>query len=222
MNGRGVHALRRAKLLVLLLLPLAVSVNASVGGVLSGKALVEALRSGGYNIYFRHAQTDWSQSDYINRAGDWESCDSSRVRQLAAGGRRTARAVGNAMRALNIPVGQVLASPYCRTVETATLMNIGPVKTTTDIVNLRVAEYFGGANAVIQRARARLAEQPLPGTNTVLVAHGNVARNATEVYPDEAEGAVFLPDGNGGFSFVGRLTPAQWVELADALAGEAY
>ena len=30
---------------------------------LEGRTLMEALRKGGYNIYFRHAATDWSQND---------------------------------------------------------------------------------------------------------------------------------------------------------------
>ena len=111
--------------------------------VLTGKALVQELRAGGYNVYFRHAATNWSQSDHIRKAGDWTSCDPSQVQQLSEEGRRSVRAVGRAMQALKIPVGRILASPYCRTVETAKLMNLGRVATTTDIVNLRVAAYFG-------------------------------------------------------------------------------
>ena len=117
-----------------------------------------------------------------------------------------------------IPVGRVLASPYCRTVETAKLMGLGPIETTTDVMNMRVAEYFGGRAAIAATARARLAVPPASGTNTVIVAHGNVAREATSVYPGEAEGAVFRPDGNGAFEFVGRLTPAQWTQLAGKLS----
>jgi broad specificity phosphatase PhoE len=188
---------------------------------LSGAALVRALQVGGYNIYFRHAATDWSQHDDVRRAGDWASCDPSRIRQLSAEGRDTARAVGAAMRALAIPVGHVLASPYCRTVETAQLMALGPVETTTDIMNLRVAEYFGGREAIAERARARLAIAPTPGTNTVLVAHGNVARLATDVYPGEGEGAIFRPLGDGRFEHVGSLLPGEWTRLAEELSGDA-
>ena len=106
-----------------------------------GLALVEALRKGGYNIYFRHAATDWSQNDQVSKAGDWTSCDPGKIRQLSEAGRKTAGTVGEAIRTLQIPIGQVIASPYCRTVETARNMKLGPVETTTDIMNLRVAEY---------------------------------------------------------------------------------
>ncbi len=181
---------------------------------LSDETLVQTLRQGGYNIYFRHAATDWSQSDRVREAGDWLSCDPERIRQLSDEGRETARAVGDAIRALAIPVGQVLASPYCRTVETAKLMNLGRVETTTDVMNMRVAEYFGGREAIVKTAQARLATLPAPGTNTVIVAHGNVARDSTPVYPGEAEGVVFKPDGEGGFDFVARVSPQDWNDLA--------
>jgi broad specificity phosphatase PhoE len=175
--------------------------------------LIANLRSGGYTIYFRHAQTDWTQNDLIDREGDWTSCDSTRVRQLSEEGRQTAMAVGQAIRDLQVPIGRVLSSPYCRAVETARLMRIGPVAMTNDVMNLRVAEYFGGREAIVERARALLSTPPEEGTNTIIVAHGNVAREATPVYPDEAEGIVFRPLGNGNFSLVSRLTPSQWAAL---------
>ncbi len=215
MNGMLKYVSLRIGLSVLLVTAGCAAPKIDADPKLSGDPLVDLLRAGGHNIYFRHAQTDWSQSDRIDRAGDWTSCDRTRVRQLSAEGRRTARAVGDAIRALGIPVGKILASPYCRTVETAKLMDLGPVETTTDVMNLRVAEYFGGRDAILKRARSRLAVPPPPHTNVVLVAHGNVARDATEIYPDEAEGVIFRPDGNGGFVFVDRLTPDHWTALAN-------
>ena len=191
------------------------------GAALSGAPLVRALKSGGYNIYFRHVATDWAQSDDVREAGDWISCDPSRIRQLSAEGRRTATQVGVAVRALGIPIGRVLASPYCRTLETARLMGLGEVETTTDVMNLRVADYFGGREAIARRARARLAVPPTSGTNTVVVAHGNVARLATGVYPAEGEGAVFQPLGGARFEYIGRLLPGEWVRLAEELAGDS-
>lgn len=203
-----------------LLLSFAQVFAAAEESTLAGEALVQALRLGGYNLYFRHAETNWSQSDGVEEAGDWTSCDPNRMRQLSNEGRASARSVGRAMRALNIPVGKILASPYCRTVETAALMGLGRVQTTTDVINMRVASYFGGRENIAGTARRRLSTPPHSGTNTVIVAHGNVAREATPVYPGEAEGVVFRPDGTGGFHFVGRLTPADWTALAAGLGGD--
>jgi broad specificity phosphatase PhoE len=118
------------------------------------------------------------------------------------------------MRALAIPVGRVYSSPYCRAVETAEALGLGQVETTVDVMNLRVADHFGGREAIVATARKRLAGSPAPGRNDVYVAHGNVARAATSVYPGEGEALVFMPRGDGGFDFVGRLSPNAWQRLA--------
>ena len=110
-------------------------------------ALVEALRAGGNNIYFRHVATDWTQSDELRQADDWLNCDPVRMRQLSDSGRADAIAIGEAMRGLEIPIGEVLASPYCRTMETARLMKLGDVTASTDVMNLRAARFFGGTTA---------------------------------------------------------------------------
>lgn len=39
----------------------AATVRADSEDLLSGKALVDALRQGGYVLYFRHAATDWGE-----------------------------------------------------------------------------------------------------------------------------------------------------------------
>lgn len=204
---------------LLLGLALTHAVAAQQGTVLEGQALVDALRAGGYNIYFRHAATDWSLDDHVTKEGDWISCDPDKMRQLADEGRRTARMIGEAIRALRIPVGRVLASPYCRTLETARLMELGSaVETTTDVMNLRAAEYFGGRAAVAKQARKRLSILPTAGTNTVLVAHGNVVRAATGEYPGEAGAIVFHPESDGSLSVTAHVTPQEWVHLATKFA----
>ena len=195
------------------------SVNAAEHDIalLSGEELVQALRQGGFTIYFRHEATDWSQTDNVLKTDDWLSCDGARFRQLSAAGRQSAVATGRAIHGLGIPVGRVLASPYCRTVETATLMNLGKVETTNDVINMRIADYFGGRSAIVATARALLSTPSVDNTNTVIVAHGNVAQASTPVYPGEGEGVVFEADGKGGFRFIGRLMPGDWRDLAEAL-----
>lgn len=206
---------RRGRWLCWIFASYAASVPAAT---LEGGALLDALRGGGFHLYFRHAATDWSQQDRSARAGDWASCDPARMRQLSDAGRATALAVGAAIRRLQVPVGQVLASPYCRTQETARLLGLGPVVTTEAVINLRIADRFGGREAVIAAARRLLAETPPRGTNTIVVAHGNVAREATPVYPDEIEAVVFAATGDGGFRYVGRLRPDDWLRLAQGVA----
>ena len=209
-----VTGIRLPLLAVMLACLLAVPGPAPAEQILSGQELVEALRQGGYNLYFRHQATDWSQQDRVRQEGDWLDCAGVKTRQLSEQGRRNAAATGEAVRRLAIPVSEVLASPYCRTMETARQLGLGEVRPTTDVINMRVATYFGGRDAVIATARKLLARPTDPGSNRVIVAHGNVVSAATPVYPGEGEAVIFRPDGEGGFVFVGRLAPDQWALLS--------
>jgi len=186
---------------------------------LTDMALVRALRTGGFNIYFRHVATDWSQSDDVRRVDDWRSCDPLRMRQLSSAGRATARAIGEAMRQLDIPVDEVLASPYCRTVETAELMGLGKVIESMQVMNLRSADYVGGRASVVASAQALLASAPGAAVNRVIIAHGNVAREATPAYPGEGEALVFEPDVAGGFVLRGRIAVGDWPRLVKMANG---
>lgn len=183
--------------------------------LLEGKALIEALRQGGYVIYFRHAATDWSQDDYVTADGEWTSCDSARMRQLSSEGRQVARRIGEAIRRLKIPIGRVLSSEYCRTKETAQLLALGPVKTTRNIMNMRVADMVGGREAVIERARRELGRKPEKGTNTVIVAHGNLMQAASGAYTGEAGAGVYEPQEDGQFRIVAQIEPEEWEQFAE-------
>ncbi len=204
--------LGRQLLLLIWLLALPYSVHAEQ--VLQGQVLIKALQQGGYNLYFRHEATEWSQQDLVYQKDDWLSGDGGRIRQLSEQGIQRAKRTGEAMRRLEMPVSEVLASPYCRTMETARQFGLGDVQASTDVINMRVAEYFGGREAVIKTARSLLAQPPPAGSNRVIVAHGNVAQAATPVYPGEGEMVIFKPDGSGHFIFVGRIDPGQWAQLS--------
>ena len=183
--------------------------------LLSGRPLIEGLRQGGYIIYFRHAATDWSQDDNVTADGDWTSCDPDRMRQLSDQGRLVARQIGAAIRRLKIPIGRILSSEYCRTRETAQLMNLGPVRPTRTIMNMRVADMVGGREAVIERARREIGKKPGKGTNAIIVAHGNLMQAATGAYAGEAGAGIFEPQGNGQFQIVAQVVPEEWAQLAD-------
>lgn len=180
----------------------------------SADLLLDELRKGGYTIYFRHERTEWTQSDNIRQAGDWTSCDPANIRQLSEAGRQRTRMTGEAIRQAGIPIGRIWASPYCRTMETAELMGLGPVTATDRVINMRISHLFGGREKVIQTARELLATPPAQGSNSIVVAHGNVARAATPAYPDEGEGLIFKADGDGGFRLFGRLTAEHWKKLS--------
>src|SRR5712691_6963762 len=71
--------------------------------------LIDALRRGGYVIYFRHAATNPEEAD----TSDPKLGQCAAQRNLSAEGRRMAREIGAAFQTLRIPVGKVVSSPYC-------------------------------------------------------------------------------------------------------------
>ena len=64
--------------------------------------------------------------------------------------------------------------------------------------------------------KAKAAEMPASGTNTVLITH---LPNIKEAFPEEAsdladgEALLFLPDGHGGTSFKGRVKIDDWAKV---------
>lgn len=186
----------------------------SLTAVADRELIVDALRDGGYVMYFRHAPTDWLDTDLLESEASISSCDRNQMRQLSEEGRATARAVGDAMRRLGVPVSAVYASEYCRTTETARLLGFGPVETTRDVLNTLAADYAGGREALADKARTRLSTPPPSGSNTVLVGHGNVFLLVAGLRPPEAGAAIVQPSGNGEFEVLGVLSADDWVEMA--------
>src|SRR5438876_807114 len=76
-------------------------------------ALLAKLRHGGYVLFLRHTSTDFSQND--SRMTSFEDC--ANQRNLTNKGRDEARALGAALKRLEIPIATVYASPFCRTQE---------------------------------------------------------------------------------------------------------
>jgi len=176
---------------------------------LSPPQLLAALRSGGYVLYFRHAATDFSQND--EKMKRYEDCADQR--NLIDRGRADARAAGAAIRQLGIPVERVLASPFCRTVETAQLL-FGRAE--------KMQEVRGGPAVAVGSDRyaplKKILVTPVrPGANLVVVSHGNPFYSvAGPPYLAEGEAAVVRPLG-ADFQIVARVRIDGW----DALKSDA-
>src|SRR6266700_1172587 len=92
---------------------------------LRGEALVKALRQGGYVIVMRHTSSPREAPDKKTANADNVKIE----RQLDEEGRTTATAMGKALRELRIPVGEVLASPTYRALETVRYAQLGNPRT---------------------------------------------------------------------------------------------
>ena len=182
---------------------------------LSEEEWINALRSGGHVIVIRHGATPPDQAD--TDPLHLENID--KQRQLNDTGRAQARSMGEAMRKLKIPVGEVYTSMFNRAVETGKLLGFGEVKPSLDFAEGGLVVTSIENNRRAQALRKLVATPPLPGTNVVVVTHRpNIldafGKDWFEV--KEGEASIFKPDGAGGYKLVVRLQADDWGKLAQA------
>lgn len=170
--------------------------------------LVEALRDGGFVIVMRHANSPRQLPD----AATANPGNVNRERQLDETGRRDAMAMGESLRRLRIPVGEILSSPTYRALETARLMGFDDVQAVEELSN-------EGMQAAGAQKAAWLAEQVATTTdagNRLLITH---APNMSAAFPEYSEGMtegealIFDPRGMGGPVMIQRITISDWVDL---------
>ena len=172
-------------------------------------ATAAKLREGGYVLYMRHASTDFSQND-ANMKG-WEDC--ANQRNLTDKGRAEAREVAAQLRRLAIPIGEVLASPFCRTVETARLA-FGKATVMQEVRGGPLRSDDPGRYEGLKRLLSLKIENK---TNRVISSHGNPFRALTDSpYLAEGEIAVVKPEGNGRFTIIDRIRLEEWKALPAA------
>jgi phosphohistidine phosphatase SixA len=174
--------------------------------------LVARLRRGGHNIYFRHSLTmRANQPD-----DDLTSC--AQQRNLTEAGVALAREIGRRIRELRLPIGEVLASPYCRCADTARWA-FGRVTVADWLESPDRAETAPEKQRVL-RLKSALATPPAAGTNAVFVAHGNNLNALTRLHDwpalpiEEGEAVAFAPDGASIPPVVARIRGIEWRNLA--------
>jgi phosphohistidine phosphatase SixA len=198
-----------------LLLPLLIAVAPVRAESPSGAALVAALRRGGYVILMRHASSPSAAPVAVHSNPD----NVQRERQLDEQGQATARAMGEAFRRLKIPIGAVLSSPTYRALETVKVAKLGQPTTFPEL-----GQFEGGMSAEKSGARAnwlkaKVAERPAAGTNTLVVTH---YPNIAEAFPQEANGLaegealILHPDNHDGASLVARVKIDEWTSFTAA------
>ena len=200
----------RARLTAFVLLAVGTLVVANVEAqTLAGAELIAALRAGGHVIVMRHASAPRQAP-----AKDAANPDNVTLeRQLDAAGRAGATAMGEAIRRLKVPIGDVLTSPTYRARETVRYAALPEAK---------ALEELGDGGQSMQAAaekqgawlRQKAAESPR-GTNTVIVTHmPNIAR----AFPDlanvaDGEALVFRSGQKGSARLVARIPMEAWASL---------
>jgi phosphohistidine phosphatase SixA len=168
------------------------------GAALGSEAAAWAALREGAILLLRHANAPGGGDPAGLQLGD---C--STQRNLDDAGRDQARRIGERLRQERVPVGAVWASPWCRTRETAELLQAGAVR---DVAS--VASFFGDrSREPVQTAAARDALRAWRGPGALVVVTHQVNITAlTGVFPASGEGVV-LRRRDAQLEVVGRLPP---------------
>lgn len=190
----------------------AISVITAAAGAqnLSNEMLVKVLQKGGCVIVMRHASSPRTPPNQ-------ETADADNVnheRQLDEAGRASAIAMGQAIRELKIPIGEVFSSSTYRALETVRL---------AQFPTPHVAGELGDGGQSMQATtdaqsawlKKKVTELP-QGTNTILVTH---FPNMSRAFPQwtsglaDGEALVFCSDGNGGTTLLARVKMEEWPKM---------
>lgn len=129
--------------------------------------------------------------------------DCGTQRNLDAAGRQQAARLGKHIAGLGIRGVKVYAGQWCRTLETARLLGLGPVTELPALNSFfaRPDQREGNLDGV----RKFLAKLPADGPLVILVTHQVTVTGLTGIYPASGGGAVLQLDGSATPKTIGEL-----------------
>lgn len=183
---------------------------------LSGEALVEALRGGGYVLVMRHASASVPErrgpgfgGPPGGAPGGGGAGAAEREPELDDHGIGGVTGMRHAFRELEIPVGDVLTSPTLRARQHVRHFGFGDEHVVAELGT----DDMQPSSARSAWLAAKAAESPRPGTNTVIVTHAPNIRGALDVAEiDEGEALVVQPGATA--VIVARVPIEEWAKLA--------
>jgi broad specificity phosphatase PhoE len=155
-----------------------------------------ALVNGGHVALIRHGNAPPGYGDPPGFKID----DCATQRNLDEKGRAQARALGEAFHQHGVRADTILSSPWCRCLETARLMGLGPVDGTWAVAaSNRSPERLAALRQMLAGWRG-------PGT-LVVVTHGLTVQALVGIIPGQAETVVVRPKlgKEPGVEVVGRI-----------------
>ena len=182
------------------LITLTLAVTIAVPARADEAAAWSALRTGGYVALMRHTDAPGGTGD----PPGFKLEDCATQRNLSDKGRAEAAKIGARMKAEGISFEKILASPWCRCMDTARLLDMGavaPAPTFSNVVVLR-----DQSEALTEGARALIADWEGAGT-LLVVTHGANIRALTGISPATGEIVVVDTAVDGSIEPVGRVPP---------------
>ena len=161
--------------------------------------LIKLMKSGGHIVMIRHAYAPGSGDPANFKIGDCAT-----QRNLDDRGRSQARAIGDWLRSKGIKDAKIYSSQWCRCLETATLLGLGPV------AELPALDSFYGKpqnrEPDIKALRSFIATLPADGELIIFVTHYVTILEITGEGVSPGEGVVLKIKEGGAYDVLGSLS----------------
>ena len=156
------------------------------------------LNDGGYVVMMRHASAPGTGDPFDVVIGDCAT-----QRNLGAQGRADSKRLGDMFKAAGIRPAKIYTSQWCRCVDTAVLMDLGPVTEFDGLNSFFTLRQNKGPNL------AKLGELfralPLDGDPVIMVTHQVTITAVTGEWAYEGESMVLKLNGTSAPELIGRI-----------------
>lgn len=161
--------------------------------------LIERMKAGGHILMIRHALAPGTGDPSNFQIGD---C--STQRNLDDRGREQARSIGKWLRSKGVTSSRVYSSQWCRCVETADLIDMGPV---TELPALNsFYELTQNRESNLKALRKFIAQQRSDGALIILVTHYVTISAIADMGVSSGEGVLIEIQKDAPYRIVGRLS----------------
>ena len=172
-------------------------------GALADQAeVIDRLKFGGHILMIRHALAPGS-GDPPN----FKISDCSTQRNLDESGRSQARRIGMWLRTNGIKSARIYSSQWCRCLETARLIDLGPVQELAALNSFY--EKIEDREPNLQALNQFISQQPVDGKLIILVTHFVTIAAVAGTGVSSGEGVLLELQKNMPYTVVGRLNFGQ-------------
>lgn len=194
---------------IFLLFPLKASAVEIITKLSPAQALIEDIRKGGHILYMRHGITDIKTKIRNKAVIDLNKCDTQR--NLSDEGRKQVKRIGALIKSLNIPVGEVKSSPYCRTKDTAKAV-FGEYSI-DEMLAFSISKDRKESQILGAHLKNLIYQSNTQNHNIALVGHTANLKDGLGVWPKPEGVVVIFKVENDQIVYRGMIKPTDWPKL---------
>jgi len=193
-------------LLAFLFFPLKSNAVEIITQLSPAQVLIEDIKKGGHVIYMRHGITDIKGKIRNKTVIDLAKCDTQR--NLSNQGRGQVKRIGAIIKSLQIPIGEVKSSPYCRTKDTAKAV-FGEFSI-DEMLAFSISKARKESEILGSHLKNAIFQSHTQNSNAVFVGHTANLKDGLGVWPKPEGVVVIFKVENDKIVYRGMIKPTDW------------